>query len=205
MYAPEVLSWPGGTVTLSRTGDIVRAVLVVTDHTYDPGNDVAKPIPPQFQPRGNVYQVMWGDGSIAIGVNEMALMGPLGIVIGNGALGTLEAEWLGDPAPVETPAEVDGAALLTYVGGDQRDAEYAQDCVDTAIALVDKHIGSADVPAAIRRRGILEAGSELFHRKNAPNGISQFATPDGKSPVRVARDPMLSVYPLLAEFVGMGF
>lgn len=106
---------------------------------------------------------------------------------------------------LETPPEVDGAALLAYVGADERDATYAGECVETAIALVDKHIGTADVPPAIRRRAILEAGSELFHRKNAPNGISQFATPDGMSPVRVARDPMLSVYPLLAEFVGMGF
>lgn len=106
---------------------------------------------------------------------------------------------------LETPPDVDGAALLKHVGGTDRDGDYAQECVDEATALVDKHIGSADVPAALRRRAILEAGSELFHRKNAPNGIAQFATPDGMSPVRVARDPMLSVYPLLAQFVGMGF
>jgi hypothetical protein len=54
-------------------------------------------------------------------------------------------------------------------------------------------------------RAILECGSELFYRRNAPSGITQFATPDGQSAVRVARDPMVGAYPILAPYMAAGF
>jgi len=50
----------------------------------------------------------------------------------------------------------------------------------------------------------LQVGSELFHRRNAPSGIAQFSSLDGTSPVRVAKDPMTSVYPLLNRWVVNG-
>jgi hypothetical protein len=42
--------------------------------------------------------------------------------------------------------------------------------------------------------------SELFHRRNAPNGIAQFASMDGTA-MRVSRDPLTSTYPLLNRYV----
>jgi len=55
----------------------------------------------------------------------------------------------------------------------------------------------------VLERAYLEVGSELFHRRSAPNGVMQFTTLDG-SAIRVARDPMVGAYPLLKRFVGFG-
>lgn len=99
----------------------------------------------------------------------------------------------------------EGAKLLAYVGGSQADAEFAATCWATAVALVNDLIAAANVPDEIRDRCHLEAASELFHRRQAPNGISQFATPEGAAPVRIARDPLTGVYPLIARYLPLGF
>lgn len=103
-------------------------------------------------------------------------------------------------APVEPdPSE----ALRAYVGAPESDATYVGSCWGEAKALVDRYVGDLDVPDEILNRAYLEAGSELYHRRNAPNGIAQFATLDA-SPIRVARDPMVGVYPILNPYVGLG-
>lgn len=99
--------------------------------------------------------------------------------------------------------------LLKYVGSN--DSEYAQQCVNEATTLVYQFVESSTgsgwdgntPPSNIVDRAILETGSELFHRKNAPSGIQQFATTDGV-PVRLNRDPMTQSYPLLMKWV-VGF
>lgn len=87
--------------------------------------------------------------------------------------------------------------LLTYVGSN--DTDYATTCLDEASRLVNAFIGSSTVPPEIADRAVLETGSELFHRKNAPSGIQQFSTTDGV-PVRLNRDPMTQSYALLARW-----
>jgi hypothetical protein len=57
------------------------------------------------------------------------------------------------------------------------------------------------IPVAIKDQSILIASSELFHRRSAPNGVAQFASFDG-APIRVAKDPMNAVYPLLMPYTG---
>lgn len=101
------------------------------------------------------------------------------------------------------------ADLLAYVASDgpapsQSEEAYAGACWAQAAELVTRHVGIAEVPAAILDRATLEVGAELFHRRSAPNGISQFASPDTGAAIRVARDPMVAAYPLLAPFVGRG-
>lgn len=86
----------------------------------------------------------------------------------------------------------------------ESDAEFTGQCVDEAVALVGQVVGDATVPDEIRTRAVIEAGSELYHRRQAPNGISQFATPEG-APMRVARDPMNAARAILAPFLSMGF
>ena len=94
------------------------------------------------------------------------------------------------------------AEFQAYVGTDE--ADFPQECLTSAIALVTKYIGSVTtVPTAINDQAVYICASELFHRRSAPNGIAQFASMDG-SPVRVARDPMTSVYPLLLAYTGYG-
>lgn len=106
---------------------------------------------------------------------------------------------------------VSAADLRDYVGAHEgTDANFLAACWEEAAGLVDTFIGEPDVfgpnwvPGEARHRAILEVGSELYHRKNAPNGLAQFASVDG-SPMRVARDPMVGAYPILRRFLPGGF
>ena len=94
--------------------------------------------------------------------------------------------------------------LKAYVGAPSSDDDFVDSCWHEAIAMVTKFVGTATVPAEILNRAYLECGSELFHRRSAPNGVAQFASFDGGSAIRIARDPMQGVYPLLYPFVGQG-
>lgn len=94
------------------------------------------------------------------------------------------------------------AEFQAYVGTDE--TAFPQECLDSGLALVVRYIGDvATVPAAVKDQATYIAASELFHRRSAPNGISQFATMDGTA-VRVARDPLTAVYPLLQPYCGFG-
>lgn len=57
-------------------------------------------------------------------------------------------------------------------------------------------------PERIRDLAVKTLGSELWARRNAPGGITQWGS-DGQ-PVRLARDPMVSVRSLLAPYRGLG-
>ena len=94
--------------------------------------------------------------------------------------------------------------LKTYVGAPDSDNTFVGDCWTQAESLVTKFVGTSVVPADVLTRAKIECGSELYHRRSAPNGIAQFATLDGGSAVRVARDPMIGAYPLLFPYTGQG-
>jgi hypothetical protein len=92
------------------------------------------------------------------------------------------------------------AEFQAYVGTDETD--FPQECLDAGLALVTRYVGSVStVPAVLKDQATLIASSELFHRRSAPNGVAQFASFDG-APVRVAKDPMGAVYPLLLPYTG---
>jgi uncharacterized protein YuzB (UPF0349 family) len=95
--------------------------------------------------------------------------------------------------------------LLDFVGGNQSDLEFCGKCLAQAQMLVNAYcIRTPEIPEEILDNAYLQVGSELFHRRNAPSGIAQFSSLDGTSPVRVAKDPMTSVYPLLNRWVVNG-
>ena len=95
------------------------------------------------------------------------------------------------------------AELQAYIGTEET-GDFIQGCLDSGIALVAKYVGDVeDVPATINDQAVLICASELFHRRSAPQGIAQFASMDG-SPMRVAKDPMGAVYPLLLPWVNYG-
>lgn len=97
------------------------------------------------------------------------------------------------------------ATLRAYVNSTQPDdEEFLQSCWDQATALVDGYVGENVVPSVALDRATLEVAAELFHRKSAPGGITQFATMDGPSPIRMARDPMVGAYPILDRFLPAG-
>lgn len=95
--------------------------------------------------------------------------------------------------------------LRAYVGASaSNDAELERARL-TGVALVDAWVGRVTtVQVDVLDHAYLIAASEVFQRRQAPMGIAQFATPDG-APVRVNKDPMTAVYPLLAPFLGWGF
>ncbi|OIU84614.1 hypothetical protein [Microbacterium sp. AR7-10] len=83
-------------------------------------------------------------------------------------------------------------------------AEYLNECLAEAQAMVTQAIGTAQgVPQVISDRATIEAASELFHRKQAPNGISQYAAPDGGA-LRIPRDPMNAARAILAPYLPLG-
>lgn len=91
--------------------------------------------------------------------------------------------------------------LADYVGTDVLD-DFLESCLSAGNAHVGRFIGDIEtVPNEVHRQAIFICASELFHRRSAPNGISQFASMDGTA-VRVARDPMTAVYPLLLPYTG---
>ena len=100
-------------------------------------------------------------------------------------------------------ASVTLADLQAYIGTDET-GDFIESCLSAGNALVGNYIGEVDtVPAEVHNQAILIAASELYHRRSAPNGIAQFASMDGQ-PVRVGKDPLAAVYPLLLPYVGHG-
>jgi hypothetical protein len=100
---------------------------------------------------------------------------------------------------------VSAATLLEFVGAPTTDEAFVTECWNEAHLLVDKACGTAvaDVPAVILNRAKLECGSELYHRRSAPLGVSQFASVDG-SAVRISRDPMVGAIRILKPFLPFG-
>jgi hypothetical protein len=93
------------------------------------------------------------------------------------------------------------ADLQAYIGTDET-GDFINSCLTAANAHVGNYIGEVtSVPGEIHNQAILICASELFHRRSAPNGIAQFASMDGQ-PVRMGKDPLSAVYPLLQPYVG---
>ena len=90
--------------------------------------------------------------------------------------------------------------LKSYVGASDGDDSFVETCWDEANYLVNNFADADLVPKKLMGRAYLECGSELYHRRSAPNGIAQFTSYDG-SPMRIARDPMTPVYALLRRYI----
>lgn len=93
--------------------------------------------------------------------------------------------------------------LKDFVGSGTADDTYVQQCWNTAEAMVDNFVGATVIDVDVLDRCYLSVGSELFHAKNAPNGIYQGLGFDG-APIRIARDPMTPVYAVLGHYMVMG-
>lgn len=94
------------------------------------------------------------------------------------------------------------ADLQAYIGTEET-GDFITSCLTAGHSLVDRYQGEVEVPSQLHVQAVLICASEIYHRRSAPQGIAQFASMDG-SPVRVARDPMIAVYPLLQPYCGYG-
>ena len=85
--------------------------------------------------------------------------------------------------------------------------EYMTGCVNVASKLIESQIGGGNgIPTEIVDRATLEVAADLYHRRNAPNGIKNFADGfDGAGAIRVARDALVAARPLLAPYLPLGF
>jgi hypothetical protein len=97
--------------------------------------------------------------------------------------------------------------LAQYIGdaAGAPDAEFIEECKAEAEALVDAHTtgnlrAGVVLPSVIRARAVLEVGADLYHRRQARNGVAGF---DGEqmAPVRVRNDPMGAAYATLRPFL----
>lgn len=95
---------------------------------------------------------------------------------------------------------MDWTDLKAYVGSSDMDDTFVEDCWETAQDMVASYVKSAKVPSRVLKRAYMEVGSELYHRRSAPMGVTQYATYDGAA-IRVARDPLIGVYPILNRYM----
>lgn len=87
-----------------------------------------------------------------------------------------------------------------YVG--TKDAsDFPQLCLTAGHQLVTNKVAGASVPAAVHDQAVLMVASEIFHRRSAPNGITQFADFGGQA-VRLGKDPLSPAYALLMPYIG---
>jgi hypothetical protein len=87
-----------------------------------------------------------------------------------------------------------------YVGT-KEDSTFVDNCLEVAGSLVSRYISDFDVKDEVVDQAVLITASEIFHRRQAPGGITQFADMSG-SAVRVGKDPMNAAYEILRPFCG---
>jgi len=93
--------------------------------------------------------------------------------------------------------------LRNYVGAPMADDAFLTECLATSNELISSYIGDATVPEPVLDNCTLQVGSEMFYRRSAPSGITQFASLDGTTQ-RVAKDPLTSVYTMLLRYTTAG-
>lgn len=102
---------------------------------------------------------------------------------------------------------MDWTALKDFLDSQTEEDTFVESCWDDARLLLETATANAfrPVPDSLMDRMTLEVGSELYNRKSAPSGGSQYQTYEGGTfPVRSPRDPLTQVRPMLAMFV-VGF
>lgn len=119
------------------------------------------------------------------------------------ASGALSAVDSGD-LTVTGPGRLAGAA--SYIGASIDDPMLAR-LLDVAEVLVSEFLTTFDedgvaivseCPESIREHAVIQLTSELYSRRNNPNGVVW--APGGDSAARLSRDAMVSVLPLLLPY-----
>lgn len=92
--------------------------------------------------------------------------------------------------------------LKEYVGaGGTSHDDVLSSALTDAKLLVDTYVGSSNVPISIIDRCYLMVAKDLFDRRNNPHGILNSQYEAVTEPIRVSRDPMMQVYPILRRYV----
>lgn len=95
------------------------------------------------------------------------------------------------------------ADVRTYCGAPMSDDVFLTGLLSEAQALIVAYVGHTDLPEAVMDNAVTQVTRELWFRRDAPAGITQFASMDGVG-LRVSTDPLISVYPLLDRYTLRG-
>ena len=100
--------------------------------------------------------------------------------------------------PWQHLAEFVGWKKNTTAGAEDLEA-FLKTCWAEALVLVDDFIGTKPVPPETYTLAVKRTGAALFQARKAQNKQSEgYAT----EPVRLAKDPLTTAYPLLQPHVG---
>ena len=64
-------------------------------------------------------------------------------------------------------------------------------------------VGIAAIPQVLGDLAVVEAGAAVYYRRTARNGIATFGSGE-VMPMRISKDPMSTVYPILAPYATPG-
>lgn len=105
-------------------------------------------------------------------------------------------------------AEVTAEQVRAFVNGDRSDLVAIEACLtyaDEALAkhLADDNFDTAEpIPDVVLERALIVLAAEVFSQQQAPHGIvnEQYASEGeaASTPIRITRNPMPVVYPILA-------
>lgn len=103
-------------------------------------------------------------------------------------------------------ARLNADMVADYIGASSSSL-FIRDCLEEAEAITGNYLGkqAKNIPSHVLRRALILCASELHLRRSAPGGIiSDFDDIDA-SPMRLNRDPLTPVYPLIKPFMLGGF
>jgi hypothetical protein len=98
---------------------------------------------------------------------------------------------------------VEVADLRHYCGAPTGDNDFLENVLAEAAAIMTEYVQETPIPESAWDGCLLQVSSELYHRRNAPSGITQFASMDGTG-MRMSLDVMKSVYAILDRWVVRG-
>ena len=93
--------------------------------------------------------------------------------------------------------------LRSYINAPDSDDEFLAQCLDTSYELLASYLDGNIAPPAVFDQAHLIAASDTYMRRSSPQGLSQFAS-TGEAPIRVPKDVLNGVYPLLQQYVEVG-
>lgn len=97
------------------------------------------------------------------------------------------------------------AALAKYLD-EHTVTEQVADAAKVALRLVADRLTTAEaaaLPDEIGQQAVVEAGAAVYYRRTARNGIATFGGAE-VVPMRISKDPLSTVYPLLAPYTAPG-
>lgn len=107
--------------------------------------------------------------------------------------------------PTSKEIAAGGLALREYVGAEADNKEFSEETFTQAHALVHTYVaGRAGPPESVIAESIKEVGSKLWARRGT-QGNTGFGNTLDAAPMLAAKDPMVTVYPVLNVFLPGGF